>query len=588
MKTFKRIALVLTVLMLLVSAAGVVGAEETASGYVYTLDCVQNGDTVTADLYISGGKVQSGSFGFAFDTNVIESVNFSYTHENVLTVGDRNGFFHSSADQYRDSWILEATKDPIYVDGTSGNAKLGQFTITLKSGASFSETSITVATPDTNVDKAYVDGTYYVIPYSSGLGISHVPVTTTINVTAESIVTFKVNTEDTEAYHTSKGLPGTAISFPAADPVKANHSFKFWSVDGINPYTATVIPESDVTLVAVFEYLGTMGHLYTLEVVPADTTLTANLYYRGGNVQSGTFGIEYDASVITLDKFELALPSAKLVGNITNFQEDNVVGSVGRFVDRWILEDLTGNVSIDATTDRQLIGTFTFNIVADATFTLEDIYPAVCDETPKAYIEGYYVVSPYYNNATVVHEKVEFAPVIYASMNTTVDVNIRVHTVATESSTLYTNLPTNKEGVTYDSRAMIQILNSNEEVVATQYQIEAAEVNDFTFEVNAGETYTLVMSKNGYITHTETINADGSVDEINIEYILIPGDIKGSVEDFCGNGKVDIEDFLRCIRAFDTESSGWFIAVNDINEDGDVTILDLTYVKMNFGKTDAQ
>lgn len=76
----------------------------------------------------------------------------------------------------------------------------------------------------------------------------------------------------------------------------------------------------------------------------------------------------------------------------------------------------------------------------------------------------------------------------------------------------------------------------------------------------------------------------GGVTDISVSE-LIPGDIKDSYDAVCGDGRVDIDDFIRVIRGFDPNASENLQAAVDINEDGHVTIEDLVLIKNNFGKT---
>lgn len=66
--------------------------------------------------------------------------------------------------------------------------------------------------------------------------------------------------------------------------------------------------------------------------------------------------------------------------------------------------------------------------------------------------------------------------------------------------------------------------------------------------------------------------------------VLIGGDIKGAYDDVCGDGVVNIDDFIRVIRAFDPDSTSLFRAVTDINEDRQITIEDLAIIKTGFKK----
>ena len=65
---------------------------------------------------------------------------------------------------------------------------------------------------------------------------------------------------------------------------------------------------------------------------------------------------------------------------------------------------------------------------------------------------------------------------------------------------------------------------------------------------------------------------------------LLPGDIKGSVNDTVGDGEVDLSDFVRVVRGFDEAASESYRRTVDINEDGAVSVTDLGFIKASFGK----
>ena len=60
---------------------------------------------------------------------------------------------------------------------------------------------------------------------------------------------------------------------------------------------------------------------------------------------------------------------------------------------------------------------------------------------------------------------------------------------------------------------------------------------------------------------------------------LSPGDISGSYSEPYGDGVVDIDDFIRVMRGFSEFTEDNTIERLDINEDGTVTVEDLSYVK---------
>ena len=117
-------------------------------------------------------------------------------------------------------------------------------------------------------------------------------------------------------------------------------------------------------------------------------------------------------------------------------------------------------------------------------------------------------------------------------------------------------------------------------------QLENADTSTsvITAELTLPEgTYYAEIIKNGYLTtKTElTVTSEG----MNIgEVDLIPGDIKSDYTDECGDGIIDIDDFIRLLRGFYTDADAKLRAVVDINEDGSVNVTDLAYIKKNIGK----
>ena len=65
---------------------------------------------------------------------------------------------------------------------------------------------------------------------------------------------------------------------------------------------------------------------------------------------------------------------------------------------------------------------------------------------------------------------------------------------------------------------------------------------------------------------------------------MIPGDIVNSADDDSGDGIVDIDDFVRILRAFSEKLPDSVKALFDINEDGNNTVADIALVKTNLGK----
>ena len=104
----------------------------------------------------------------------------------------------------------------------------------------------------------------------------------------------------------------------------------------------------------------------------------------------------------------------------------------------------------------------------------------------------------------------------------------------------------------------------------------------YSFEVPDGE-YTLVARKPGYAAKTVPVTVvDGKAD---IEEItLLAGDISDSYDNLYGDAVIDIDDFIRILHAFASDSDYRIKIFTDINEDGNVNVSDLAILKSNFGK----
>lgn len=131
--------------------------------------------------------------------------------------------------------------------------------------------------------------------------------------------------------------------------------------------------------------------------------------------------------------------------------------------------------------------------------------------------------------------------------------------------------------------AKISITRGDSEVFAIT---ESAENNTQIINVEAklaAGAYKLSVTKNGYIKYSYEFTVS---DNINIpQIVLIPGDIKSSYDESCGDGVVDIDDFIKVIRGFSNTLQEQYYNAVDINEDGAVTVADLALVKQYFGSS---
>ncbi len=96
-------------------------------------------------------------------------------------------------------------------------------------------------------------------------------------------------------------------------------------------------------------------------------------------------------------------------------------------------------------------------------------------------------------------------------------------------------------------------------------------------------TYYAEVVKNGYLTFKTDVTVTDEAISIS-EIMLIPGDIKDSYDTECGDGVVDIDDFIRVLRGFATDATSELSAVVDVNEDNIVNVTDIALIKANFGE----
>ena len=123
---------------------------------------------------------------------------------------------------------------------------------------------------------------------------------------------------------------------------------------------------------------------------------------------------------------------------------------------------------------------------------------------------------------------------------------------------------------------------SEDELTVTESESGKA-VLEISSELTPGE-YTLRIQKNGYLTYTSEFTVDTAGMTLP-DITLIGGDIKGSTEEICGDGTVDIDDFIRVLRGFSQDAASEVRTAVDLNEDGSVNVTDLAIVKKNFGKS---
>ncbi len=169
--------------------------------------------------------------------------------------------------------------------------------------------------------------------------------------------------------------------------------------------------------------------------------------------------------------------------------------------------------------------------------------------------------------------------VTYEEKPTDVEVNVTFGDKSDESSVIVDT----ETG--FDGRATLTIEGMEEPIY-----LENAGDSESDVSATAGlkeGTYSFTVKKPGYITYEGviTVNADGTFDIDEIP-VLIAGDIKGDYNDESGDGKIDIDDFIRVLRGFGENNDNTLLRqCVDLNEDGVVNVQDLAIIKNSFGKT---
>lgn len=210
------------------------------------------------------------------------------------------------------------------------------------------------------------------------------------------------------------------------------------------------------------------------------------------------------------------------------------------------------------------------------------------EDIPEVFENGYYLVAKHdVNNLAV-----EYIPVVptklvdsvgpddMVTVKGTVEMSAREDGCAPVDGN-YAVLYWKHKGAASYNKVVIEDADTDTAVV--EYVLE---------DVPAGAEIEIYVEKNGYLTEKAVFTFEAKTEEETEEkpereadaIVLTPGDIKGDFDDFCGDGKINIADFVRVLRGFDEGATDEYKVVVDVNEDGEVNVTDLGYVKANFGK----
>lgn len=314
------------------------------------------------------------------------------------------------------------------------------------------------------------------------------------------------------------------------------------------------------------------------------------LYFDDADACCGTFGLKYDTSAFTLDNFVFE-DTVTEYGNIS--VADGGFGTYynenGIYQNTWKTDE---GIFASGEADSVRIGTFTFTLsntfsgITDTAFACAD-FEETNIELDESVLEtvwqyGSYLYAPMLPSIDVYCQPTKAVFEYATDEKLTVTANFVLERESTNSFT-----SDSETGI--DSSARIELL-SGDSVIVTAYEknlvITGNEngkaVISFSAEVTPG-VYKIVFTKNGYVTYTyEFTVTETSADLGTITPIC--GDVKADYTETCGDGIVDIDDFIRVLRGFANSSTRILRQIVDLNEDGVVNVADIAIVKANFGK----
>ena len=307
---------------------------------------------------------------------------------------------------------------------------------------------------------------------------------------------------------------------------------------------------------------------------PVTGDYTIKVAYKGGKVNAGAFGIAFNSDYMTFDPdasnaLVLAEGIANYLGIELAMSEDGVA-----FVWDGSANDADGY--IDAT-EEVVIATIAAKMTEDQraayeaagtpAFELLDIADV---EDAEKYVdaEGNYLVALYVDGLEVTR--------VATAYTTHADTELEITTADVKVIVTFDD----KDGETVSNIGYIW-KDLDEPVVIDDIGNTEATLEYVFKDAKVGDTIVIKVAKNGYVTALEevTVSAAGNVVEITV----LGGDIKESTTAICGDGTVDLSDFIRVVRAFDSAATDEYKSTVDINEDGAVNVTDLGIVKANFG-----
>lgn len=420
-------------------------------------------------------------------------------------------------------------------------------------------------------------------------------------------------TNDGTVLYAIEALNGESVKYNGATPENNKCDFAGWNIVGdenktlyTNAQIETLQLTQDTEFVAVFtekpEQFPTQPTYRTYGTYDITKgTYTVELKVGGAKLAGGSFGFTFPQSQMT---FVSAIANDKigaefLANGTNNALSPIYVNENGNYANTWSISNPEYNGMCDATQDWVTVATLNFTMTAEQRAAFEAANKTIAEfvmENPdvKYYNNGHYLVYPFVETIDTPKQEITYDKHIDAvTQSKEADVTFEI-TLPEKSGA--TNVNIGK--ITYFLKADENDVSKHTDVVFDEKNTTVDETQKLTKTIEnltVGSTYVFKIQKNGYIpVSVELLISDDQANTVSAT--LICGDIKGTENAICGDGKINLDDFIRVIRGFESDEGKDddeknaledYKANVDINEDGAVTVEDLAIIKKNFGKTQA-
>ncbi len=408
-----------------------------------------------------------------------------------------------------------------------------------------------------------------------------------IDATAEEVLIANIDFTMTEAQRTAfidAGL--TLTEYVVASPNAKYHNGEnylatLYATDFSTTRQAIVYDshtDEEVTTKAFYTTYGTYDSLreeYTIDIK-----------VKGAKINVGAFGLKFNPAHMTFD------PAVDEYGNAVNVtMAPDVANYLGIVLNNTaegyaFVFDGSENTDgyVDASLEEILIATVKVNMTAEQRTAFENagkkmeiFVPTANDNITADALAAYYNGENYLISLYTNGLEIPRIPAIYEAHYDEVLEVTEAHVEVTVNFT-------SKQGATASNIAYIS-LDNEATALETTGNTSTSATKTYEF-LEVGKNYKIRVEKNGYLAAEVNYTVAAGDNKIVID--LIAGDIKGAKTDRCGDGKIDLSDFVRLIRAFDTDASDDFIATVDIDESGAVNVADLAIIKANYNKESAE